>query len=149
VSLSVAVSYGTRNFWAPSAVRLAAYARAAAPRARGQLDIRVVTPRESRRLNRRYRGHDRPTNVLSFPAASPAKRGARMLGDLAICAAVVRREALAQDKRQAAHWAHMIVHGTLHLLGYDHAQDRDAARMERRERAVLARLGFPDPYGTG
>lgn len=149
MTLAVEVNFGTRRPWAPAARRLADWARSAAgTRVRGrELAIRVVTPAESRRLNRRYRGTDRPTNVLSFPPGD----GARVprptpLGDLAICAGVVAREAREQRKPLAAHWAHMVVHGTLHLLGYDHQRAADAERMERRERTVLARLGFPDPY---
>ena len=155
MSLAVEVSYGTRHPWAPSARRLAEWARAAGGRraARAGLAIRVVTPAESRRLNQAYRGKRRPTNVLSFPAGAaapaPAAGGPAPLGDLAICARVVAREAREQRKSQAAHWAHMVVHGVLHLQGYDHAGDADARRMERREKALLARLGFQDPYRPG
>jgi probable rRNA maturation factor len=99
---------------------------------------------ESRALNERWRGRPKPTNVLSFPAA-PSLRG-RQLGDLVVCAPVVAREAREQGKSLAAHWAHMVVHGTLHLQGYDHEQARDATVMEARERVLLAKLGFPDPY---
>ncbi|MGA7538119.1 MAG: rRNA maturation RNase YbeY, partial [Steroidobacteraceae bacterium] len=122
--------------------------------------VRVVGAAESRRLNARYRGKDRPTNVLSFPPPPlPARRSAaitsrsreegdsRLLGDLVICAQVVRAEARAQRKPLKAHWAHLIVHGALHLVGYDHELEADAKRMERREIAVLRRLGFANPYG--
>jgi probable rRNA maturation factor len=105
-----------------------------------ELTIRVVGAAESRRLNRTWRGKDKPTNVLSFTADAP------VLGDLAICAPVVAREAREQGKSPAAHWAHMVVHGVLHLLGYDHENDRDAARMEARETKILAQLGMPNPY---
>jgi probable rRNA maturation factor len=162
VTLAVEVLYATRRPAVPPRVRLVEWARAAAGRhaAGAELAIRIVTPAESRRLNREYRGTDRPTNVLSFAGAWPraaglarAARGSapcgRALGDLAICASVVAREARAQRKAARAHWAHMVVHGTLHLLGYDHARARDAARMERRERTILARLGFADPYAAG
>jgi probable rRNA maturation factor len=152
VTLAVAVQFGTRRPWVPPKTRLIEWARmAAGARARSrELAIRVVTPAESRRLNRHYRGKDRPTNVLSFPAGAAAAAPAPTpLGDLAICAGVVAREARAQHKTLAAHWAHMVVHGTLHLIGYDHAAGEDARRMEQRERAVLARLGFPDPYRAG
>jgi probable rRNA maturation factor len=108
--------------------------------------LQIVSAPRMRRLNRRYRGKDRPTNVLSFPAApSPGVRP-RPLGDVLICPVVLRREARAQGKSEQAHWAHLVVHGTLHLAGYDHEEDRDAARMERREIAVLKRLGFSNPY---
>ena len=107
----------------------------------------VVGAPESRRLNARFRGRDRPTNVLSFPAARhPPAPGARALGDLVICARVLRAEAAAQSKPLRAHWAHLIVHGALHLLGYDHERAGDARRMERREITVLRRLGFANPY---
>ena len=154
MTLTVEVLYATRRPAVPPRARLAEWARAAAGRhaSRAELAIRIVTPAESRRLNLRYRGADRPTNVLSFAGDwhRAGHRGrapqASSLGDLAICASVVAREARAQRKAARAHWAHMVVHGTLHLLGYDHARARDAARMERRERAILARLGFADPY---
>jgi probable rRNA maturation factor len=103
------------------------------------LTIRIVGAAESRRLNRTWRGKDKPTNVLSFASDHE-------LGDLAICAPVVAREAREQGKLPAAHWAHMVVHGVLHLLGYDHENDRDAARMEAREAKILAQLGMPNPY---
>jgi probable rRNA maturation factor len=110
----------------------------------GQLGVRVVGSAESRRLNARYRGKDKPTNVLSF---SPAYAGVgRPLGDLVICAQVVRSEAREQGKRLQAHWAHLVVHGALHLIGYDHEREAQAKRMERREVAVLRRLGFANPY---
>jgi probable rRNA maturation factor len=106
----------------------------------------VVSAPRMRVLNRRYRGKDKPTNVLSFPAAAAPGVKPRPLGDVVICPTVLRREALAQGKREVAHWAHLIVHGTLHLIGYDHEVDGDAVRMERREVAVLKKLGFPNPY---
>jgi probable rRNA maturation factor len=109
----------------------------------------VVGAAESRRLNARFRGRDRPTNVLSFASGEAPHPGARPLGELVICAGVLRAEARAQDKPLKAHWAHLVVHGTLHLLGYDHARDKDARRMERREIAVLRRLGFANPYRSG
>jgi len=152
VTLSVAIRFGTRRPWVPPKSRLVEWAQTAAGAraARLELAIRVVTPAESRRLNRDYRGKDRPTNVLSFPSgAAVALPAPAPLGDLAICAGVVAREARAQNKSLAAHWAHMVVHGTLHLLGYDHEAEADARRMERRERTVLARLGFPNPYQVG
>ena len=152
MSLGVEVRFGTRRPWVPASRRLAEWASAAAgARVRGrELAIRIVTPAESRRLNRDYRGKDRPTNVLSFPGGASV-RGAppAPLGDLAICAGVVAREARAQHKALAAHWAHMVVHGTLHLQGYDHETVGEARRMERRERTILARLGFPNPYEEG
>jgi probable rRNA maturation factor len=111
--------------------------------------VRVVGPTESRRLNSHYRGKDKPTNVLSFPAPEipgTPPSAARPLGDLVICPQVLRSEAREQKKTLRAHWAHLVVHGTLHLIGYDHERDADATRMERREITVLRRLGFANPY---
>ena len=99
------------------------------------------------RAPRVYRGKDKPTNVLSFPPAPLPGRGeSRPLGDLVICAQVVRSEAREQKKPLDAHWAHLVVHGALHLIGYDHEREAEAKRMERREIAVLRRLGFANPY---
>jgi probable rRNA maturation factor len=114
--------------------------------------IRIVGTAESRHLNRLWRGKDKPTNVLSFPAgdiqppASSLQSPALPLGDLVICAPVVVREAREQGKTLRAHWAHMVVHGVLHLLGYDHEIDRDAGFMEAREVNLLATFGYPNPY---
>lgn len=111
-----------------------------------ELAIRIVDEAESRSLNHQWRDRDRPTNVLSFPGEALPGLPLRHLGDLVICAAVVEREADEQGKTATAHWAHMVVHGTLHLLGHDHQTDDEAEAMERIERTVLAELGFPDPY---
>ena len=137
--------------WSPRRADLARWASAALGRhaAGAELGVRVVGPAESRRLNARYRGRDAPTNVLSFPPpAMPVRTpgGTRTLGDLVVCPGVLRGEARAQAKTLEAHWAHLIVHGTLHLIGYDHQGAADARRMERREIAVLRRLGFANPY---
>jgi len=148
VSGAIAVQYGTRRPWAPAAPTLRGWAAAAlgGRHRRAELGIRVVGVAEGRRLNRDFRGQDRPTNVLSFPApAGPEGRG-RFLGDLVVCAPVVAREASEQGKAPRAHWAHMVVHGVLHLLGEDHDTARRAARMEAREIAILAGLGFGNPY---
>jgi probable rRNA maturation factor len=135
--------------WSPSARELARWASLALGRraAGRELGVSVVGAPESRRLNARYRGRDCPTNVLSFPAP-PQPRGAdvRPLGDLVVCGRLLRAEARAQAKTLRAHWAHLIVHGALHLIGYDHERDADARRMQRREIAVLRRLGFANPY---
>jgi probable rRNA maturation factor len=144
MTLAVLLQYRTRRPWAPAPATLRRWARLAAGRRRGELGIRVVGSEESRALNERWRGRAKPTNVLSFPADGP--RGPQ-IGDIVVCAPVVAREAREQGKALAAHWAHMVVHGTLHLLGFDHARAADARRMEGRERALLARLGFADPYG--
>jgi probable rRNA maturation factor len=108
--------------------------------------VRVVGNAESRRLNDGFRGKASPTNVLSFPASSAERLYDGALGDLVVCAPVVAREAREQGKPLSAHWAHMVVHGMLHLLGYDHEQARAAARMEKLEVEILRRLGFHDPY---
>ena len=132
----------------PGLRSIAAWASAAlGPRAAGkEIAVQVVAPATIRRLNREYRGKDKPTNVLSFPSTVPAGITPQPLGDIVICPAVLKREAREQGKSERAHWAHLIVHGTLHLVGYDHEADADAQRMERREVAVLRRLGFSDPY---
>lgn len=111
-----------------------------------EIVIRVVDVEESAALNATYRGKSGPTNVLSFPFEAPPETGIKMLGDLVICAPVVQAEAGDQDKPPVAHWAHMVVHGTLHLRGFDHIDSDDAEIMESLERDILARLGFPDPY---
>ena len=145
MTLAVVLRYRTRRPWAPSPASLRRWARLAAGGRDGELGIRVVGEGESRALNSRWRGRASPTNVLSFPAAP--ELGGRQVGDLVVCAPVVAREAREQGKPLAAHWAHMIVHGTLHLLGFDHARAADARRMESRERVLLARIGVADPYG--
>ena len=108
--------------------------------------VRLVDVAEMSTLNLSYRGKTGPTNVLSFPADLPAGLDLPLLGDIIICAPVVRTEAAAQGKQLAAHWAHMSVHGTLHLLGYDHIDEDEAIVMEALESAILASLGYPCPY---
>ena len=110
--------------------------------------IRIVDEQESQLLNGQWRGKQKPTNVLSFPMALPEGLGDGFLGDLVVCAPVVMREAIEQEKPLEAHWAHMIIHGVLHLLGYDHEADEDAEQMESREIFLLASLGFSDPYAV-
>lgn len=172
MKLAVTVQFAGSRRGVPHARTLARWADAAAARgssgrspraAVADLTIRIVGAAESRKLNRTWRGKDKPTNVLSFPSDSslPLPRSARgrvgrghllpselnaELGDLAICAPVVVREAREQRKSAQAHWAHMVVHGVLHLLGYDHENDRDAALMEAREVKILAQFGYPNPY---
>jgi probable rRNA maturation factor len=152
-SLKLDLARGTRA-WAPARTQMNRWAAAALGR-RGdgrEIAVRVVGPGESRELNRMWRGKDKPTNVLSFPAPEQSRRGMPLdtylpLGDLVICAAVVRREAQRDGKPVAAHWAHMVVHGALHLAGYDHeAGRRERLRMERREIAVLRTFGIGNPY---
>jgi probable rRNA maturation factor len=108
--------------------------------------LRVVGSGESRRLDRDFRGKDRPTNVLSFPASPRERLATGALGDLVVCASIIAREAREQHKTRAAHWAHMVVHGTLHLLGYQHEAIRQARAMEALEVEILRGLGFDDPY---
>jgi probable rRNA maturation factor len=108
--------------------------------------VRITDEAESRRLNHRYRDRDRPTNVLSFPYEPLPELDLLHVGDLVICAPVVRREAVEQGKAVQAHWAHMVVHGMLHLQGYDHDTDDEAGAMEALETEILTRLGFPAPY---
>ena len=112
---------------------------------RARITVRFVGAAEGRRLNRDFRGRDYPTNVLTFVYS--AARGGALEGDIVLCAPVIAREARAQGMTRRARYAHLAVHGALHLQGYDHERGRDAARMEARERAILARLGFGDPYG--
>lgn len=112
-----------------------------------ELTIRIVGTEESQQLNGDYRGKDYPTNVLSFPFEAPPEVDVAILGDLAICADVVKKEALEQRKDLVAHWAHMVIHGTLHLLGYDHIEDDEAEQMEALEIKLLAGFGIADPYG--
>jgi len=111
-----------------------------------EVSVRVVAAAEGRQLNSRYRGKDRATNVLAFPADLPAGLGLAMLGDLVICRDVVESEARDQGKEPEAHWAHLVVHGTLHLLGYDHEDETGAAAMEAAEIQILRGLGYSDPY---
>jgi probable rRNA maturation factor len=118
-----------------------------------ELTIRIVNQIESATLNREYRGIDRPTNVLSFPfelppGIAPDDPIADLLGDIVICAAVVEREAQEQQKTLIAHWAHLVVHGVLHLRGYDHLNDSEAEQMETLETDILGALGFPPPYDS-
>lgn len=111
-----------------------------------ELTIRVVDEAEGRELNRTWRNKDYATNVLSFTADLPAELNLPLLGDLVICAPVVSREAKEQNKTTQAHWAHMVIHGCLHLLGHDHLVDTEAEAMEALERTLLEQLGIADPY---
>jgi len=131
----------------PSETDVVGWARAAVSgNTVAELVIRVVDEAESAELNGSYRNKPVPTNVLSFPFEAPPGIDSTILGDVAICAAVVEREAREQGKTLSAHWAHMVVHGVLHLQGYDHIEAMDADRMESAEMQILQTLGFANPY---
>lgn len=115
---------------------------------KSELTVRVVDESEITALNRSFRGKDKATNVLSFPFTDPPDTKTRILGDVVVCAPVIKQEAQAQNKAEEAHWAHMIVHGVLHLCGYDHNQLAQAAQMEQLETKLLTRLGYPAPYAS-
>lgn len=130
----------------PHALRRWARAVLAQAPTGAEVCIRIVDRTEMQALNRQYRGQDKPTNVLSFPADLPAGINLPLLGDMAICAPVVADEAVAQGKALPAHWAHMVVHGLLHLLGHDHQHEAEAERMEALETEILRSLDFAPPY---
>ena len=146
----VSLSYGLARAGLPSSTSfrrwVAAALRGAKFRKPAELAIRIVDTDEARALNNDYRGKDYATNVLSFPAELPPELKLPLLGDLAICAPVVLREASEQGKSPKDHWAHLTVHGVLHLLGYDHIEENEAEAMEALETSVLAGLGIADPY---
>ena len=154
--LELDVSYASRTPWVPGSQLLAKWAAAAltpmsAPtllsaRTPVVLSVRIVGTARSRSLNAHYRYKHKPTNVLSFAGAGSAPDGRYFLGELVICAPLVAREAHAQGKSRQAHWAHLTIHGVLHLLGFDHERAPEAAKMASREIQILDRLGFSDPY---
>ncbi len=111
-----------------------------------EVSVRIVDAEEGRTLNRQYRDKDKPTNVLSFPAELPPELELPLLGDLVVCAPVVEAEAADQQKSLESHWAHMIIHGTLHLLGYDHIETDDAEAMEALETSIMQKLNYSAPY---
>jgi probable rRNA maturation factor len=111
-----------------------------------ELTLRITDSAEVQQLNKTYRDKDQSTNVLSFPADLPPELNIPLLGDIIISAEVVEQEALEQGKSSEAHWAHMVIHGTLHLLGYDHIDDNDAEAMESLETQLLSQLGYANPY---
>lgn len=143
----------------PEAAQLARWARVAVQRETpsAELTVRVVDEREAASLNEQYRHRSGPTNVLSFPFESPLESSPELhwrleiplLGDVVVCAPVVASEARIQAKMPEAHWAHMVIHGALHLLGYDHKTSEEARDMEEMERAIINELGYPDPYTCG
>ncbi len=149
--VDVAVGYATASRkGVPASASFRRWVEAALKGARRrkatEVSIRIVDADEGQALNLQYRGRDYATNVLSFPADLPPGVNLPLIGDLVICAPVVAREAAEQGKTAAHHWAHMTVHGTLHLLGYDHIDDAEAEAMEALETRILAGLGIPDPY---
>jgi probable rRNA maturation factor len=146
--LELDVSYASRSPWTPGARLLRKWAEAAlSPRAGSLvLSVRIVGKARSRSLNLHYRQQDKPTNVLSFAGAGMAPDGRSFLGELVICAPLVALEARAQDKTLAAHWAHLTIHGVLHLQGFDHERESQARKMAAREIQILDRLGFSNPY---
>ena len=152
IRLDVAVGYAAPRAGVPAAVSFRKWVAAALEgRIReADLAIRIVDQKEGRALNHHYRGKDYATNVLSFPAELPEglPKGVKLplLGDLVLCAPVVAREAQEQRKPLGAHYAHLTVHGCLHLLGWDHEDAQEAEAMEQLEREILAGLGLPDPY---
>ncbi len=138
--------------WVNVAIQQAGSDELMTNRATQQMTVRIVETDEMTELNQQYRQKTGPTNVLSFPFESPPGVPTDLmeptLGDVVVCAAVVMHEAAEQGKTLTAHWAHMIVHGTLHLLGYDHIQNNDAQKMESLEIIVLAGLGYENPYSV-
>jgi probable rRNA maturation factor len=146
--LELDVSYAARQPWVPSPRQMARWAGAAlAPLRRSAvLSVRVVGRARSRSLNAHYRHKDKPTNVLSFGGAGRVPDGRYFLGELVICAPIVAEEAREQRKTLESHWAHMTVHGVLHLRGFDHEVEAEAVKMTAREIQILDRLGFSDPY---
>lgn len=139
--LALAVQYAVRPSGVPTPAQIRRWARAALERD-AQITVRIVGSDEARALNSRFRGRSGPTNVLSFTL----RQAPRLEGDIALCATVIAREARTQRKDKTAHYAHLVVHGVLHLQGYDHATRRQARRMERRETRIVTGLGYPDPY---
>lgn len=148
LELDLGVSYALPRAGLPAAISFRRWAAAALQGRvkRADLALRIVDEREGRALNRHYRGKDYPTNVLSFPADLPEGVRLPILGDIVLCAPVVAREAREQGKALNAHYAHLTVHGVLHLLGFDHEDEREACAMELLERQILANLGIGDPY---
>ncbi len=148
MKLIVDTRYAARRPWVPRPSQFARWARIALGRQAqpARLSVFVVGAARSRALNARYRGKHKPTNVLSFAGAGNCPDGLREIGELVICAPVVEREARAQGKTRQSHWAHMTVHGVLHLLGYDHERVAQARKMAKLEIQLLDKLGFSDPY---
>jgi probable rRNA maturation factor len=149
VSVEVVVQYAVDPPTAlPSKKTITIWVKAALAgrREEAQLTVRIVDEEEGSELNQRWRKRAGPTNVLSFPSTGLERIAPTLLGDIVICAPVVKREAQHQRKALRAHWAHMVIHGTLHLLGLDHIEEQQALIMEQLETEILGRLGYADPY---
>ena len=154
INVDVSVASGDDNI--PGEAQIAEWVSAAVKAVQGdvaaEVSLRIVDEEEGGELNARYRQKSGPTNVLSFPADDSSEglppELPRMLGDIVVCAPVVAREASSQGKEAEAHWAHLFVHGALHLLGYDHEEPADAEAMESVEKQILARYGIGDPYAV-
>ena len=146
--LAVALQNGAPDARVPPRASIRAWVRAALGGRRGEVTVRIVSAEESAALNGKYRKRSGATNVLSFPADADTGATGELapVGDLVVCAAVLEREAREQGTALEAHWAHIVIHGALHLVGYDHVTARQARAMEARETEILAALGFPDPY---
>ncbi|MGE3318651.1 MAG: rRNA maturation RNase YbeY [Candidatus Berkiella sp.] len=146
----VDVQYATELINCPDATTIVKWVSAALTHQKEDysLSIKIIDEDEMKTLNFYYRQKQKPTNVLSFPCQLPVEVRGNMLGDIAICAPVVQQEAILQAKPLEAHFAHMVVHGVLHLLGFDHENDQDANEMESLEVTILEKLGFKDPYGV-
>jgi probable rRNA maturation factor len=141
--LTLTVQYATRAADLPTRTQLRAWAEAGLE-CDAEVTLRLVGKAEGRRLNRDFRGKDYATNVLTFPYTDSEP----LSGDIVLCAPVVAEEARVQGKALEAHYAHLVVHGMLHLQGFDHEREADAALMEARETEIVTRLGYPDPYAT-
>jgi probable rRNA maturation factor len=147
MTIEVEIQHSTSSSPVPSDEQFEQWAEAALQdHGEAELVIRLVDREESRSLNEQYARRNKPTNVLSFPASLPSSLCLPLLGDIVICAPLVECEAKEQNKPVLAHWAHLTIHGVLHLLGYDHQSDEDAAKMERLEADLLLSCGIPDPY---
>ena len=148
MSVTVDIQHASEPEGSPSTREIQDWVRAATDTRRqyAEVSIRIVDEAEISELNRRYRHKDGPTNVLSFATDFADSPETPLLGDIVICAPVVAREAAQQQKTPLAHWAHMVIHGTLHLLGFDHTNEQDAEQMEALETEIMTKLQFPPPY---
>ena len=153
--MNIEISDRSTGHWVPDAARCRSWLEPALRGARRERPVTVslcfVDADEAEQLNRRYRGRPHPADVLAFPSAMPATLRRQLdsdpLGDIVVCAELARREALCRDRPVDHHWAHLVIHGCLHLLGYDHTAREDAANMEKIEIEILRNLGIPNPYG--